>query len=77
MLGAGGAVVMPEHPEAVYTRPEVPDEDELIEGAARAVETAIANLHARGIATTHLIDGRLVRVHPDGRREDLGLPSRS
>lgn len=57
-------------------RPEVPDEDEFIEGAAKAVENAIAGLHARGIATTHVIDGRLVRVHPDGRREDLGVLSR-
>jgi hypothetical protein len=58
------------------TTSEVPDEEEFVDGAARAVEAAIAGLHARGIATTHLIDGRLVRVHPDGRREDLGVPRR-
>lgn len=58
------------------TTSEVPDEEEFIDGAARAVEAAIVDLHARGIATTHLIDGRLVRVHPDGRREDLGVPRR-
>ena len=58
------------------TASEVPDEEEFIDGASRAVQDAIAGLHARGIATTHLIDGRLVRVHPDGRREDLGAPRR-
>jgi hypothetical protein len=58
------------------TPPEVPDEEEFVDGASRAVEAAIVGLHARGIATTHLIDGRLVRVHPDGRREDLGVPRR-
>lgn len=58
------------------TDSEVPDEEELVDGATRAVEAAIAGLHARGIATTHLIEGRLVRVHPDGRHEDLGVPRR-
>jgi hypothetical protein len=55
---------------------EPPDEQEFLEGATQAVQEAIVDLHSRGIATTHLIDGRLVRVHPDGRREDLGsVPS--
>ena len=51
----------------------VPDEEELAEGAAGAIRAAIADLRARGIATTHLVDGRLFRVYPDGRREDLGV----
>ena len=50
----------------------LPDEEEFLEGAIRAVEKAVAELHKRSIATTHVIDGRLVRIHADGRREDLG-----
>lgn len=57
--------------DTIAERPEVPDEEELIEGAAKAIEAAIQGLHPRGIATVHLIDGRLVRVHPDGRHEDI------
>lgn len=55
----------------------VPHEDELFEGAARAIEAAIADLHHRGIATAHLIDGRFVRIYPDGRSEDLGAGDHS
>jgi hypothetical protein len=64
-------------PKETLDTVDLPSEQEFVEGAARAVEAAIVELHSRGIATTHFIDGRLVRVHPDGRREDLGaLPSR-
>lgn len=49
-----------------------PDENELAAGIAHAVQTAIKKLHQRGIPTTHGIAGRLVRIHPDGRHEDLG-----
>jgi len=55
--------------------PEPPSEDELLLGASRAVRDAIARLHRANIATTHIVDGRLVRVHPDGHREDIGPPS--
>ena len=55
---------------------ELPDEEEFFQGAVDAVRRAIEDLHHRGIATTHFIDGKVVRIHPDGRREDLGsLPS--
>ncbi|MEM9452902.1 MAG: hypothetical protein AAGF11_01900 [Myxococcota bacterium] len=64
----------PKQPSMMTTAP-VPDEDEFVEGASNAIEAAIKRLHERGIATTHLIDGRLVKIHPDGRREDLGAPS--
>jgi hypothetical protein len=47
-------------------RAEVPDEEEFVEGAKLAVQKAIANLHRSGIATTHLIDGTLVTILPDG-----------
>lgn len=47
-------------------------DDELVSGFSRAVRSAIDDLHRRGIPTTHVIDGELVRVHPDGRREVLG-----
>ena len=57
-------------------RDDLPDEDELIRGAKEAVKVAIRELHDRGIATTHLIDGRIVVVHPDGQREDRGVPTR-
>lgn len=51
---------------------DVPDEAELLEGAKRAVESAIEKLHRAGIATVHALEGRMVRIHPDGRQEDLG-----
>lgn len=55
---------------------ELPDEEELFQGAVEAVRRAIAEQHRRGIATTHVIDGKLVRIHPDGHREELEpLPS--
>jgi hypothetical protein len=60
-------------PKDALDTAELPDEQELVKGAIQAVQQAIADLHSRGIATTHLIDGRLVRIHPDGRHEDLGL----
>lgn len=63
---------MDERSDATREEPELPNEEELIEGVSHAISTAIRGLHERGIATNHLIDGRLVRVHPDGRREDLG-----
>lgn len=53
-------------------RADVPDEEEFLEGAIKAVKEAVASLHRRGIATTHVIDGKLVQIHPDGRREELG-----
>ena len=34
--------------------------------ALAPVQKAIANLHRSGIATTHLIDGTLVTMHPEG-----------
>lgn len=49
----------------------VPSESEFFDGASRAVLAAIRRQHEQGIATTHLLEGRLVRVHPDGHREDL------
>jgi len=58
--------------DAVEKRAEVPDEEEFLEGANRAVREAIEDLRRSGITTVHAVDGRLVRVHPDGRREDLG-----
>lgn len=63
---------MSERPDAPRDESELPNEEELIEGVSQAISTAIRGLHERGIATNHLIDGRLVRVHPDGHREDLG-----
>jgi hypothetical protein len=64
---------MSERPDASREQEdEVPNEEELIEGVSHAISLAIRGLHERGIATNHLIDGRLVRVHPDGRHEDLG-----
>lgn len=50
----------------------LPDEA-FLEGATRAVEKAVADLHERSIGTTRVIDGRVVRIHADGRREDLGV----
>jgi hypothetical protein len=50
----------------------MPNEDELLTGAEDAVRGAIERLHRANIATTYVIDDRLVRVHPDGRREELG-----
>jgi len=29
-------------------------------------------MHEKGIATVHLIDGKLVEVDPDGTRRELG-----
>ena len=54
------------------TMSDVPDEEEFLDGASRAIQNAIEKLHRAGIATVHALDGRLIRVHPDGRREDLG-----
>lgn len=56
---------------------ERPEGEEFMSAAVEAVEAAIDDLHERGIATTHWVDGRLVRVHPDGRHEDLGALDRS
>ena len=50
---------------------DVPDEEEFLEGAVKAVKEAVARLHRAGIATTHVIDGKFVRIHPDGRREEI------
>ena len=60
------------HDTITSTAPEPPEGEEFLSAAVKAVKAAIEDLHDRGIATTHWIDGRLVRVHPDGRREDLG-----
>jgi len=54
---------------------ELPSEEELLIGANRAVRDAIARLHHANIATTHYIDGKLVRVLPDGRREGVSPSS--
>lgn len=54
------------------TPAEAPGEEELVAGATRAVQQSIEALHDRGISTTHIVDGRMFRIHPDGRREDLG-----
>lgn len=51
---------------------DLPSEEEFVEGATESVANAIETLHDRGIATTHWVDGRLLRIHPDGHREDLG-----
>lgn len=51
---------------------EEEEERTLVEGANKAVACAIAELRAKQIATVHVFDGELVRVHPDGRREALG-----
>jgi len=45
-----------------------PDMDLLAEG----VKDTLKSLHAKGLTTVHLIDNRIVQVHPDGRHEDLG-----
>lgn len=42
--------------------------DLLSEGATEAIK----RLHAKGITTNHIIDNRVVVIHPDGRHEDLG-----
>lgn len=58
--------------ERSKTNEELPDEEEFFRGATEAVRRAIGDMHSRGIPTAHLIDGKLVLVHPDGRREELG-----
>jgi hypothetical protein len=58
--------------EKADKRTDVPDESEFMEGANLAVQSAIQKLHRAGIATVHAIDGRIVRIHPDGRHEGLG-----
>jgi hypothetical protein len=76
-LALGSRTATTRSPKETLDTVDLPSEQEFVEGAAGAVEAAIVELHSRGIATTHFIDGLLVRVHPDGRREDLGaLPSR-
>jgi hypothetical protein len=60
---------MAENPDKLS---DVPDEEEFLDGASHAIQTAIEKLHRAGIATVHALDGRLIRVHPDGRHEDLG-----
>lgn len=50
----------------------LPDEEEFAVGASGAIAEAIRASRERGIPTTHIVDGQLVRVHPDGRREPLG-----
>lgn len=49
----------------------VPEADEFIAGASRAIESAINGLRDKGISTTHMIDGKPVRIHADGRQEAL------
>jgi hypothetical protein len=56
---------------------DVPSEDEFIAGASAAIKGVVQNLHDRGIPTTHLIDGRIVKLFPDGRQQDLGAPKNS
>lgn len=72
-MGFGGLYVRSEvkdlHARWLRT---MPNEDELLTGAEDAVRGAIERLHRANIATTYVIDDRLVRVHPDGRREELG-----
>ena len=48
-----------------------PDEFELLEGAAKAVAAAVRRAHERGLATTHIIDGKFVQLLPDGSERAL------
>lgn len=50
----------------------VPSEAEFVEGAGEAVRRAIAETHEAGLPTVHERNGMLVRVHPDGRVEEIG-----
>lgn len=48
------------------------EEAEALSAMTRGAHKAISDLHEKGIPSHHIIDGRLVAVHPDGRHEDLG-----
>lgn len=42
---------------------------EMTQEFQEAVNKAVKQTHQAGIPTSHIEDGKLVRVHPDGRRE--------
>jgi hypothetical protein len=43
--------------------------------AKEAVRRAVANLHAKGIPTYHMEDGKIIETAPDGTRRELDAPS--
>lgn len=50
----------------------LPDEDEFMSGANRAIQRAIEASHRSGVATTHERNGKLVQVSPDGQAREIG-----
>lgn len=47
---------------------------ELDAQAKEAVRRAVADLHARGIATYHLEGGKIIETAPDGTARELDAP---
>jgi hypothetical protein len=48
------------------------EEAEWLAALARGVQETISGLHKAGVPTTHIINDRIVVIHPDGRHEDQG-----
>lgn len=49
-----------------------------MERLARAgVRAAVAQMHAQGVATHHLEDGRIVETRPDGTRHEVERPQQN
>jgi hypothetical protein len=43
--------------------------------AKKAVSQAVSDLHAKGVPTYHMEDGKIIQTAPDGTRRELDAPS--
>lgn len=68
-------------PKTTETKSEVTtgtvemSEADLVKGFAQAVKGAVKRAHASGHWTSHVRDGQVIRVYPDGREEQVGTIS--